>query len=236
MPTATAARPHKNTRPDGPLTVEQRNELLAAWLRKWPYPLAWVVRRFPGMVRKAHYLGFTDEDLNAACLAAGVNAARQFDPAVGVKFTSYVCWHLRAGVQRLIGREATDDERRGGPLVSLHAPVSNGKGEADDLFSLLPGPAPDAARPAAREELGEQLWAAVERVALSSADRLVVELRYGLNGHEPHSLKEIADMLGVSKEAVRLREERMLRRCRKDLAGQYPEFSQDGQSRPEDDE
>jgi DNA-directed RNA polymerase sigma subunit (sigma70/sigma32) len=208
---------HKNAKPDGPLTVEQRNALLEAWLGKWPYPLAYAIRRFPGLVRQGHHLGFTADDMNAACLAAGVNAARLFDPARGVKFTSFVCWHLRAGVERLIGRDASDERKRGGAaVVSLSTPVRDRKGNEDDLSRVLPAPESDHAQ-AERVELAETLWAAVCR----HADKLCVELRYGLNGHERHTLEDIGRQLGVSKEAVRQRLNKVMRKCRPDLEELY---------------
>ena len=37
---------------------------------------------------------------------------------------------------------------------------------------------------------------------LTEREVLMVRLRYGLDAHEPHSLQEIGDLLGVSRERV----------------------------------
>lgn len=37
---------------------------------------------------------------------------------------------------------------------------------------------------------------------LTEREVLMVRLRYGLDEHEPHSLQEIGDLLGVSRERV----------------------------------
>jgi len=39
-------------------------------------------------------------------------------------------------------------------------------------------------------------------VHLTEREVLMVRLRYGLDEHEPHSLQEIGDLLGVSRERV----------------------------------
>ena len=59
-------------------------------------------------------------------------------------------------------------------------------------------PPPDArvAEEHMRRGVGECL------VHLTEREVLMVRLRYGLDAHEPHSLQEIGDLLGVSRERV----------------------------------
>ena len=59
-------------------------------------------------------------------------------------------------------------------------------------------PPPDArvAEAHRRRGVGECL------VHLTEREVLMVRLRYGLDAHEPHSLQEIGDLLGVSRERV----------------------------------
>ncbi len=59
-------------------------------------------------------------------------------------------------------------------------------------------PPPDArvAEEHRRRGVGECL------VHLTEREVLMVRLRYGLDAHEPHSLQEIGDLLGVSRERV----------------------------------
>jgi len=222
--TTTMDRPptrHKNARPDGPLSVPERNAVLEAWLARWPYPLAFLLRTNPRLVRKARHLGYEDEELNAACAAAGVNAARLFDPARGVKFTSFVCWHLLSGVEQLVRRASSDQDRRGAAkVISLSTPVPGLGGDPIDVAALITDRPPEGCR-SERAELASAVWAAVCRVAVCRADFVVAELRWGLNGRERHGLREIADVLGVTKESVRQREAKLKRKLRKELEDFY---------------
>ena len=51
--------------------------------------------------------------------------------------------------------------------------------------------------------------------ALPERERLVIELRYGLRGHEPLTLEEVGRALGVTRERVRQIETTTLRRLKK---------------------
>lgn len=211
---------HANRKADGPLTVAQRNALVEAWLKKWPHPLAFIWRRWPNLVRMAYHHGFTDDDINAACMEAGLNAARLFDPARGIRFTSFVCWHLRAGAERLVSRAVADEQRRGGAkVVSLSAPV-RGDRRDDELVGSIP--AADAReRPAERAELAAAVWRVICARVPNPTHRLAVELRWGLNGHERHSLVEVGELIGVSRTRVMQIEEAVIEKCREDLERLY---------------
>ncbi len=49
---------------------------------------------------------------------------------------------------------------------------------------------------------------------LPEKERKVLELRYGLNGNEPLTLREIGDTLGISRERVRQLETRAIKKLR----------------------
>jgi RNA polymerase primary sigma factor len=92
--------------------------------------------------------------------------------------------------------------------VSLETPVG-GEGEAE-LGSLLPSDAPEPL-----EEVAVELEEASIRRALERLDdnaRRVIEMRFGLGGQEPLTLREVAKRMGLSPEGVRKLERRALRR------------------------
>jgi RNA polymerase primary sigma factor len=134
---------------------------------------------------------------------------------------------LRAAERKLVGelgRDPTDEElaramgvdiERVEELrsaervpVSLETPVG-GEGEAE-LGSLLPSDAPEPL-----EEVAVELEEASIRRALERLDenaRRVIEMRFGLGGQEPLTLREVAKRMGLSPEGVRKLERRALRR------------------------
>ena len=57
-----------------------------------------------------------------------------------------------------------------------------------------------------RQVIGECL------AALANRERRVLELRYGLNGEETHTLDEIGHVLGVTRERIRQIEKHSLKK------------------------
>ena len=53
---------------------------------------------------------------------------------------------------------------------------------------------------------------------LSDRDREIVTLRFGLGGHREHTLQEVGNRYGLTKERIRQLEKRSLNRLRDELA------------------
>ena len=82
--------------------------------------------------------------------------------------------------------------------VSLSTPVGE---EGEELGSLLP----DDGLPAVDDRLVESEERRALREALSQLTprrREIIELRYGLGGVEAHTLEEIAELLGVTRQRI----------------------------------
>ena len=103
-----------------------------------------------------------------------------------------------------VDAEQVDELRRlAAPVVSLHEPLADGEGELGDRL-------PDRSPPP--DELvgdGADLSQALAQV--SPAERRVLTLRYGLDGEDSHSYREIAQQLSLTPERVRHAERRALR-------------------------
>ena len=92
--------------------------------------------------------------------------------------------------------------------VSLEAPVG---AEGDtELGSLLPFDGPSPLDQVAVELEEESVRRALER--LDEPARQVIQLRFGIGGGDPLTLREVASRLGLSAEGVRKLERRALRR------------------------
>jgi RNA polymerase primary sigma factor len=120
----------------------------------------------------------------------------------------------RRSLEASLGREPSEDEiARAAELtsdavsetlglarktVSLHEPVGeDGDSELGDMIAD-----PDAGNP---EELAEAL------ARLGERKRLILELRFGLDGQDPRNLEEIGRIVGLTRERVRQLEAEALR-------------------------
>jgi len=102
--------------------------------------------------------------------------------------------------------------------LSLDMPVSGDASHSEarlgDFVEDNSTPRPDET--VYRRLLSEEVQSALD--SLGERRRLVLEMRYGLNGQEKHTLEEIGQRLGISRERVRQIEQkafRVLRRTRR---------------------
>ncbi|RLJ70998.1 RNA polymerase primary sigma factor [Hydrogenivirga caldilitoris] len=95
--------------------------------------------------------------------------------------------------------------------LSLDAPV----GENEDTFFvdfLSKHGTAEVEESVIQEVLEREIYDLLDK--LPEKERRVIELRFGLKGNEPKTLREIGDILGVSRERVRQLETRALRKLR----------------------
>jgi RNA polymerase primary sigma factor len=95
-------------------------------------------------------------------------------------------------------------------VASLDAPVSE-DGAFGDLVADGAAWSPDLRL--LKQDVSTRTQLALQ--SLSERERLVVELRFGIDKGRPHSLREIGDRLGVSRERVRQIERQALERLRR---------------------
>jgi RNA polymerase primary sigma factor len=99
--------------------------------------------------------------------------------------------------------------------VSLQGAVRS-KSDPSELVDVLPSPEPAPMERAEMAERSASVWTLLERANLTSRERTVVMLRFGLDGsHEWRTLAEVARLLECSREYCRQVVQRALRKLRK---------------------
>jgi len=103
---------------------------------------------------------------------------------------------------------------------SLESPIGeDDESQVSDLVEDKTTAAPDA---------GIERLMDKERVEnllelMSDREREILDMRFGLADSKPHTLAEVADKLGVSRERIRQIEEAALKKLRKFVVGQEKE-------------
>jgi RNA polymerase sigma factor (sigma-70 family) len=96
------------------------------------------------------------------------------------------------------------------PVMRLHQPVSDDGSMLSDI--LEDEQAPKADEMLADEQLQHRLADCL--ASLTDREAFIVRLRYGLESDHPHTLQEIADILGLSRERVRQLERQAFEKLR----------------------
>ena len=104
---------------------------------------------------------------------------------------------------------------------SLDAPIGEDEeSQVSDLIEDQVTAAPDAGIEHMMDK--ERILNLMEM--MSEREKEVLSMRFGLTGARPHTLAEVADKIGVSRERVRQIEEEALRKIRKSLREQKKEL------------
>jgi RNA polymerase sigma factor (sigma-70 family) len=188
--------------------------------------------------RYAHMAGSLDfEDLVVEGRVGLIQAARRFDLSRGLSFSTLASWHVRSAIQGAIEGGAhpiklpvhvhekiraasrTGDEPEWAAtlprvVASLDAPA--GDDTEEPLIDCLPGDADVEGR--VLNDLMESEHLEMCLACLRPRDRYVVKERFGI-GTPEQSLRAVAAALGSSREGVRQREEKALRRLREVMGG-----------------
>jgi RNA polymerase sigma factor (sigma-70 family) len=96
------------------------------------------------------------------------------------------------------------------PIMRLHQPVADDGSMLTDILEDDQAPRPDDML--AEEQLQRRLADCL--ASLTEREAFILRLRYGLEADHPHTLQEIADILGLSRERVRQLERQAFEKLR----------------------
>jgi RNA polymerase primary sigma factor len=96
------------------------------------------------------------------------------------------------------------------PVVQLQQPITDDGTALQDILEDTQTPQPDVLVAATHVRRGVRACLG----HLTEREALIVRLRYGLDAYEPHSLQDIGDVLGLSRERVRQLEKQAFTKLR----------------------
>jgi RNA polymerase sigma factor (sigma-70 family) len=160
---------------------------------------------------KRYYVGTMErDDLVSWGMIGLVNAARAWDPNRSRSFSTLACRAIERMIIRGVNREWRPDREQA--TVSLDQLISGGKGEGgeDRFVDQLP----------AEGNLEDELLETERQVAVTSAlDTLKPEQAQLIRRHylNDENVRDIAEDLGLSRQAIYSREKLIFRQLREEL-------------------
>ncbi len=151
------------------------------------------------------------EDLISIGTIGLIKAVNTFNPDKNIKLATYA--------SRCIENEILMFLRKSSQLkneVSIDEPLNTDYDGNELLLCDVLGCDPDMINRDIENELERnQLLSAVRN--LNDRERLIMELRFGLNGKKEHTQKEVADFLGISQSYISRLEKKIIKKLKKEL-------------------
>lgn len=163
------------------------------------------------IARKFENTGINIEDLVSIGTIGLIKAVNTFDPNKKIKLATYA--------SRCIENEILMYLRRNNKLrseVSFDEPLNTDLDGNELLLSDVLGTENDTIYRDIEDEVDRKiLHTALEH--LSDRERTIMKLRFGLDGHEEKTQKDVADLLGISQSYISRLEKRIIKRLRKEF-------------------
>ncbi|MBQ2687576.1 MAG: RNA polymerase sporulation sigma factor SigE [Clostridia bacterium] len=163
------------------------------------------------IAKKFESKGANVEDLISIGTIGLIKAVNTFSPTRNIKLATYASRCIENEILMFL-RKSTQLKNE----VSIDEPLNTDWDGNELLLSDVLGSEPDAINYNIEKELeNNMLIDAVNR--LPDRESLIMELRYGLDGHKEHTQKEVADMLGISQSYISRLEKKIIKRLKSDL-------------------
>lgn len=163
------------------------------------------------IAKKFENTGINIEDLISIGTIGLIKAINTFRADKSIKLATYASKCIENEILMFIRKTAGLRQE-----VSIDEPLNVDKDGNELLLSDILGSEEDSVFSSIElEEDRRTVRQALER--LDRRERIIIELRFGLDGGKEHTQKEVADMLGISQSYISRLEKKIIKRLKKDI-------------------
>ena len=163
------------------------------------------------IARRFENTGINIEDLISIGTIGLIKAVSTYKPAKNIKLATYASRCIENEILMYLRKTANLKSE-----VSFDEPLNTDWDGNELLLSDILGTENDLVMKPIEDDVDRQLLTnALEK--LSERERLIITLRFGLDGRQERTQKEVADQLGISQSYISRLEKRIIERLRKDL-------------------
>ena len=164
------------------------------------------------IAKKFDSTGANVEDLISIGTIGLIKAVNTFCPEKNIKFATYASRCIENEILMFLRKSSQMKNE-----VSIDEPLNVDWDGNELLLSDILGSEQDVVNKRIEQEVECQvLLNAVSK--LSSRERNIMELRFGLAGNQEHTQKEVADSLGISQSYISRLEKKIIERLKRELA------------------
>ncbi len=166
------------------------------------------------IAKKFENTGVNIEELISIGTIGLIKAIDTYQPEKNIKLATYAARCIENEILMFIRKNSARRE------ISFDEPLNVDWDGNELLLSDILGSDPDAVSQELEDkEEREMLRRAVSR--LGDRERMIIELRYGLNGGDDLTQKEVADLLGISQSYISRLEKKIIRALRREMTEKF---------------
>ncbi len=163
------------------------------------------------IARRFENTGIGIEDLISIGTIGLIKAVETYKPSKNIKLATYASRCIENEILMYLRKNAN---RRG--EVSLDEPLNTDWDGNELLLSDILGTDSDSIEKPLEDDVDRDLlFTAITR--LSARERTIITMRFGLDGKQERTQKEVADQLGISQSYISRLEKRIIDRLKKEI-------------------
>ena len=163
------------------------------------------------IARRFENTGINIEDLISIGTIGLIKAVGTYQPAKAIKLATYASRCIENEILMFLRKSASQRNE-----VSLDEPLNTDWDGNELLLSDVLGTDPDTVmRPIEADVDRQLLHRAMD--SLEPRERKIITLRFGLDGQEERTQKEVADVMGISQSYISRLEKRIIARLKKEI-------------------
>ena len=167
------------------------------------------------IARRFENTGVNIEDLISIGTIGLIKAIGTFNPEKNIKLATYASRCIENEILMFLRKKSTHRTE-----ISIDEPLNTDWDGNELLLSdVLGTDGEEVSKPIEDDVERQLLMEAIQR--LDERERSIILMRFGLDGYEELTQKEVADLLGISQSYIRRLEKRIILRLRRELIRQF---------------
>ena len=159
------------------------------------------------IARRFENTGVGIEDLISIGTIGLIKAVGTYNPGKNIKLATYASRCIENEILMYLRKISTRRNE-----VSFDEPLNTDWDGNELLLSDILGTEPDCVMRPIEDDVDRELLA-----RLSEREQTIITLRFGLNGKQERTQKEVADLLGISQSYISRLEKRIISRLKKEI-------------------
>lgn len=163
------------------------------------------------IAKKFENTGICIEDLVSIGTIGLIKAVNTFCPEKNIKLATYASRCIENEILMYLRKTANHKAE-----ISIDEPLNiDHDGNELLLSDVLAGDAESINYDLEYEDEKNLLHSVVNK--LNEREKLIIDMRFGIDGHEEHTQKEVADILGISQSYISRLEKRIIQRLKREM-------------------